>query len=47
MKEPGLFKYFKFIAFIAVNRISDEPRRREEVLDWYRSLIDFRKSFSK
>jgi hypothetical protein len=32
MKEPGLFKYFKFIAFIAVNRISDEPGRREEVL---------------
>lgn len=40
-KEQGLYTHFKFIVFIAVNYIVDEPGRREEVLDWYRELLHF------
>lgn len=40
-KEPGLYMYFKFVVFIAMNMISDEPGRREDVLEWYRELMQF------
>ena len=40
-KEPGLYMYFKFVVFIAMNLISDESGRREDVLEWYRELMQF------
>ena len=40
-KEPGLYIYFKFVVFIAMNLISDEPGRREDILEWYRELMQF------
>lgn len=41
MKEPGLFEDFKSMTFNAVNFVATEPGRREEVLDWYRTLMQY------
>lgn len=43
LKEPGLYSFFKSVVFIAVNYVASEPGRREEVLNWYRDLLNFYK----
>lgn len=41
MKEPGLDTFHKMVVLFAINHVSDESGRREEVLDWYRDLMNF------
>lgn len=41
-KEPGLETYLKYVLFPGITYIlKSEPERREEILDWYKDVLEF------